>query len=960
MSSSNVQSTISDMDWDDGFAIPVANDNNKKLESEVRTKSDAVRTTRLEADIHKKRSTALKDHLTHVQQDLKSTVHFLAAKKRENESEDHQKMIADREFGRLKQEIQRLKANLDENHESTIKYENQIYISNKKIADLQEDIAWDQKKLEQWLEESAKQDDNVLILHKYMKEDDSKLKQLMLTMERLTDEVKNARKALNAEHTETLTGQIEVDKTAEDFRKQQADREELIRQWKNTLDQMKARDNDISRKNNDIIEAKSGLNQEKNNLNQQQTFFEQEQQNNSELEKKIDARTRDSSKLIDILQRNQHELEDTQSDLQTEKFKVERVASDLEQLKATNRRMIETHGAKKKKLETIREDCERTKNELKEVEGAQLSAEQKAAAAERILDHEEQIVKNLQDQAKKAREMLFKRQQQLKKTLDEEVVLENLVEGDRSSLKNLNRRLKQLDGTILTQQETIYQQDYQLVNIERRLGKLQGEGMDQEEKEKLEAKVRGLTEDLEGKQAEKKTVAQQLKKLGDEVRRVNREMEKTDKEYVDLEAKIAEMDLQYESSQRELRNLEKENNSALVDDNLLRLEISRLRGSLAERVNSVVDLSQRRLQLNTAIKERKIHINNMKAMVNAEIKAAEGERSILSHDLHERITKIDKIRNRYDSLMILMAPPEGESEETQSQAYYVIKAAQEKEELQRYGDKLDQDIKKAEAENDALINTVRLVKMKNKKMHEALSPASAENSEEWKDLEKKLKAAQEKQKFKRNQCHELQRQINDIKETIGHAGENEGLAMNQLQQVSHELEKLDQTIVDQKVKLTRAQTSLSRFDRNKLSDHQNTDLDLRETRSLLAGAGRQLGVILRQHEEISVVARSMLQQVGLEPESIIPRSSSSNLLSARSNRSSAANSADSTPRNTPSKQTLNIGSHPPSVASSVSSIGKRSTGGRSAPRRTPVSSPLGSARSSAGSDLSLSGSKIRK
>jgi len=956
MSSTQAQGTLSEMDWDDGFAIPVANQSNKKLEAEVRTKQESARVTRLDADIHKKRSQALQDHLTHVQQDLKNTVHFLAAKKRENDSEAHQKMIADREFGRLKQEIMRLKTNLDDNHESTIKFENQIYQSNKKIAELQEDISWDQKKLEQWLDESAKQDDNVLILHKYMKEDDSKLKQLMLTMERLTEEVKASRKKLNAEHTETLTGQIEVDKTAEDFRKQQSDREELIRQWKSTLDQMKCRDNDISRVNNTIIEDKGRLNQEKNNLNSQQTFFEQEQSNNAELDKKMEARTRDSSKLIEVLQSQQRELEDTQSDLQTEKFKVERVASDLEHLKATNRSMIEDHGNKVKRLETIREECEGTKTRLKEVEGAQLTAEQKAAAAERILDHEEQIVKNLTDQAKKAREMSFKRQQQLKKSLDEEVVLNNLVDGDRSSLKNLKRRLKQLDGTILTQQETIYQQDYQLVNIERRLSKLQGEGMDQEEKEKLEAKVRGLTEKLDGKQAEKKTVNQQLKKLGDEVRRVNREMEKTDKEYVDLEAKIAEMDLQYESSHRELRNLEKDNNSALVDDNLLRLEISRLRGTLAERVNSVVDLSQRRLQLNTAIKERKMHIGNMKGMVNAEIKAAEGERSILSHDLHERITKIDKIRNRYDSLMILMAPPEGESEETQSQAYYVIKAAQEKEELQRYGDKLDQDIKKAEAENDALINTVRLVKMKNKKMHEALSPASLENSEEWKDLEQKLKSAQEKQKFKRNQFHELQRQIHDIKDTIGHTTENEGIAMSKLQQVSHELDKLDQVIAEQKVKLNRAQSSLARFDRTKLSDHQNSDLDLREIRSLLTGAGRQLGTILRQHEELTMVAGSMLQQVGIDADTIIPRSSSSNMLSSRSSLSSKASSRDSTPR-TPPKAIVN---RPPSIASSTSSAtGKRSTG-RSAPKRTPVSSPLASARSSASESLSLSGSKIGK
>lgn len=64
-------------------------------------------------------------------------------------------------------------------------------------------------------------------------------------MERLTDESAKKRRQLDHETTETLTAQIELDKTAEDFRKAHQERQELIRQWENTIEQMQRRDKEM-------------------------------------------------------------------------------------------------------------------------------------------------------------------------------------------------------------------------------------------------------------------------------------------------------------------------------------------------------------------------------------------------------------------------------------------------------------------------------------------------------------------------------------------------------------------------------------------------------------------------------------------------------------------------------------------------------------------------------------------
>jgi uncharacterized coiled-coil DUF342 family protein len=149
----------------------------------------------------------------------------------------------------------------------------------------------------------------------------------------------------------------------------------------------------------------------------------------------------------------------------------------------------------------------------------------------------------------------------------------------------------------------------------------------------------------------------------------------------------------------------------MVDENILRLELRRLRSFVHARSDEVLTLETRKLQLNLTLEERTKEIEIHKDMLRVQLKNAEEERHSANSELRDRVGKVEKLKRRYEILMTQFAPEDGE--EDHSQAYYVIKASQKREELQREGDELDANIRKAEKEIKALENTLRLMNDRN-------------------------------------------------------------------------------------------------------------------------------------------------------------------------------------------------------------------------------------------------------
>ena len=87
--------------------------------------------------------------------------------------------------------------------------------------------------------------------------------------------------------------------------------------------------------------------------------------------------------------------------------------------------------------------------------------------------------------------------------------------------------------------------------------------------------------------------------LQDDIRRVSRELEKSGSEKDDLTSKIEELNLYNDSSERELKKIITSKQDLMVDQNILKLELKRLRDMLNERADEVFSLEKRRLQLET-------------------------------------------------------------------------------------------------------------------------------------------------------------------------------------------------------------------------------------------------------------------------------------------------------------------------------------------------------------------------
>ncbi len=134
---------------------------------------------------------------------------------------------------------------------------------------------WNQEELEQWARAARQKEEDHLALERYRRADEQKVKELELTLERLTADRSLKQKQLQDVVTSTQSLQIEMDRTVEMLKSITDSRKAVLKRWESGVQAVKLRDDELLRLGEEAAVLQMKVREREKKITEQERFLEQ-------------------------------------------------------------------------------------------------------------------------------------------------------------------------------------------------------------------------------------------------------------------------------------------------------------------------------------------------------------------------------------------------------------------------------------------------------------------------------------------------------------------------------------------------------------------------------------------------------------------------------------------------------------------------------------------------------------
>lgn len=391
---------------------------------------------------------------------------------------------------------------------------------NGSIEKLTETVQWAKNALAEWREVTQSNEARNKMIEKFIQMDSGHAETLDAKRKLVHDAIIKQQVVLLNAFEEKRAVEKLLEKTSKLYRQAHIERRHLVSTWKDAVNQMNQRENDIKSTEAEIIEAHKVTNEKREHQKREEETLKLKQDDNREIEFMIQELNITSSDLRSRSLRLESANASKSSELLAVRKTVQHESQKLNNLRAQNRQLLIEEKEKENLLKTSIEDMRALREKYDKFKTNNSNAQERLRQIDEMLEGEKKNIKTIESEVDRLSSALFRTEQQLKKLQDAEKDLELEGQALDNGITRTRTSCKGLEKELLRQTEILYHVDYKIQHGEMRIASMQGT-FDEEETKRLEEKCEYLRRLFDDKEKAEELMKTQIARIEEDLKKLS-------------------------------------------------------------------------------------------------------------------------------------------------------------------------------------------------------------------------------------------------------------------------------------------------------------------------------------------------------------------------------------------------------------------------------------------------------